>query len=554
MTVLFFWLGKSERPDNIDRWLGELAKKGWTLEESINVEQADRAVWMGAPFILAGEKPELDLYMDRLNAASIGLLKDHAYFWLLTEHEAYEHSRLPDDRIVVLEWNQKGQNIIWDRLSLLTVFPKMAGLSRATHLLREKIQVIAQGKKGAWSPVLIIGPSGAGKEVIARSLYEISNRPKEQFAAVAGGWLGDDLARAELFGCVPGAFTGAVDRKGLLEEFTNGTVFIDDFDAAPVAIQGALLRILSTPRGTEATFPRLGSTKNEHTNVWLMFATNASVEQMLENDRLREDFFFRFEDRVLVVNPLNERPADFPAIARDIWDELWADESELTNRAPLPSDALSALYGRKLKWQGNVRTLRALLALVQAMKKLRVHYHRSAWSLLEVILSRGNTYQHWVGIIATPFFSEGQPVGSIARQIVEADVGVQCAGYSKLSLPKGRTKSSLPDSANLTPSEQEAKKALTVAGWELFCGVLKGEKPTQSARVLRISVRLARLVCFASRKGEVTKNDAVDMGTKKSTAESDLKVLVRARLLRVRNVSAPANELKSYERVGEWFS
>jgi hypothetical protein len=109
--------------------------------------------------------------------------------------------------------------------------------------------------------------------------------------------------------CVSANTQRGVAYPGLVQLFTNGALFIDDFESAPRNLQETRLRIMSTRRGHAAAYRKVGGNRNEETNAWLIFATNSAVDKLLHDERLREDFLYRFEDRVVMIPPLKERPA-----------------------------------------------------------------------------------------------------------------------------------------------------------------------------------------------------------------------------------------------------
>jgi len=111
---------------------------------------------------------------------------------------------------------------------------------------------------------------------------------------------------------------------GILETNVDGAVFLDDFDAAGLsALQRALLRVIGADCGKPGTFSRLGGIGELPTNTWLIFATNADIADKIGNGEIRPDFIYRFEERVLHLLPLGERPADIPPIARRLWESIW---------------------------------------------------------------------------------------------------------------------------------------------------------------------------------------------------------------------------------------
>jgi DNA-binding NtrC family response regulator len=395
--------------------------------------EVDRAVWTGQPFILAGQRASLNAWLDSLDESSLAVLEDHAFFWVLTAGK-YGHDRLPNDRLVVLDWDSQEQHIIRESVSALERFSRLAGLSRGLQHLREEIVRIGSGHQGPWSPTLILGESGSGKEGTAHSLVAASERVGSPgLHSMSGAWLRleEGLALSEVFGIEKRAVPLAAERAGLVETYSEGAIFVDDFDTAPVLLQEQLLRITSTPRGQKARYRRVGGQKERETNVWLLFATNANIEEMLATQKMRMDFLFRFGDRVLVVPPLQERPADIPAIARRMWTGL-CEHFGIADRNSIPWRSLRDLQAKRLAWEGNVRELEALLSLVASMASMPQHRADSTGSLIEQVLARGPGYKQWFGILSSRVFTvapQPKPPDRVA-QIFHMDAGGEVDGFS----------------------------------------------------------------------------------------------------------------------------
>jgi len=531
-------------------WLDGLAASDAELK-LITYEKrvASHAVWLGDPFLVIGDSRRLDAYLTTLDDKDLEILNDCAYFWLLTENEGFTHPKLPTDRLITLSWNASGQNVVREALRLLQAFPRLKGLSKRMHFIREEIKRISFGPVSPGYSVLILGDSGVGKEEVAQSLFEASERGKRDHVegsamyAVGGAWLNMEpgMALTELIGLAPNR-NDKSKYAGLLKLFSNGALFIDDFESSPVNVQETLLRIMSTRRGMPAIYRQVGGTKDEFTLSWLLFATNANLQKLRDASRLREDFLYRFEDRVLIIPPLAERPADFPAISHAMWSLLW--ESTNHEADVLRSSHLREIYGRKFKWEGNVRTLRALFALVVSMRCNPAHNHRSVGALIEMILARGDTYWHWVRIFETKFYVTGQ---SLVEEIRNADSGHRCFG----SMPTVKL-----DENQLLPSERKALEVLTAEGWSIFKKLLSDAPPTKSKDILRVSVRLARVIWYVSQAETITVKILQHLTGVKSdqTARGDLAILANYDLkdLTKRKVRGPGPALL-LERPGKYL-
>ncbi len=193
-------------------------------------------------------------------------------------------------------------------------------------------------------PVLITGPNGAGKEVLADIVHANSARKDRPYIKVNAGALPDQLIEAELFGTESGAFTGAKARIGRFEAADGGTIFLDEIGNLPLAGQAKLLRVLQT-----GEYERLGSSTTRRADVRVVAATNLPLRDAMREGRFREDLYYRLSVIELQLPPLAERRDDVLPLTR----------SFLPAGARLTSDAERALLNHS--WPGNVRELRNVL-------------------------------------------------------------------------------------------------------------------------------------------------------------------------------------------------
>jgi two-component system, NtrC family, response regulator GlrR len=197
--------------------------------------------------------------------------------------------------------------------------------------------------------VLILGETGTGKEICARSLHYLSSRAERPFVPVNCGAIPADLVENELFGHESGAFTSAMGRQsGLLQDADGGTLFLDEIDTLPVSSQVKLLRFLQ-----EKEFRPLGSGKPRRVDVRLLAASNVDVAESMRAGRFRHDLFYRVSVLSLELPPLRERRGDIPLLARHFL-ERYASEFRRPVRDITPGalQDLSAYH-----WPGNVREL-----------------------------------------------------------------------------------------------------------------------------------------------------------------------------------------------------
>ncbi len=223
----------------------------------------------------------------------------------------------------------------------------LVGNSAALRQLRESIQRLA------WipSPVLILGESGSGKELVARDLHRLGSDPRAPYLAVNSAALPENLVESELFGHERGAFTGASSvRKGAFEAAGRGTIFLDEIGELPLAAQAKLLRVLE-----EREVTRLGGNRAVAVEARVVAATNRDLEAEVAAGRFRQDLFYRLNVHVLRVPPLRERLSDVPELASRFVEAL-SDRFGIRPKR-LSADALEVLIG--YDWsRNNVRELR----------------------------------------------------------------------------------------------------------------------------------------------------------------------------------------------------
>jgi DNA-binding NtrC family response regulator len=203
------------------------------------------------------------------------------------------------------------------------------------------------------APVLILGETGTGKELIARHIHEAGARRDKPFRAINCGAMPASLIESVLFGHERGAFTGANEtRKGIFEEADGGTLFLDEIGELPLVAQAALLRVLETKQLT-----RVGGTRVIHVDVRCVSATHCDLDAMIANKTFRSDLFHRLNLLTLHVPPLRERTDEIEPLALRFLRS--ADLGALSGAHTFSSEALSCL--RAYAWPGNVRELRNVI-------------------------------------------------------------------------------------------------------------------------------------------------------------------------------------------------
>jgi len=196
--------------------------------------------------------------------------------------------------------------------------------------------------------VLIYGPSGTGKELIAKAIHAHSLRKKNNFLPVNCAALPEPLLESEMFGHIKGSFTGASsDKKGLFEAANGGTIFLDEIGAMPLSIQGKLLRVLQ-----EKEVRRVGSNKTIKVNARVVAATNVPLEKLIEEGTFREDLYYRLSVIPIEISELKERQEDILPLVYHIIKNETADGSEL----PTIDNEVCTIF-ETYSWPGNVREL-----------------------------------------------------------------------------------------------------------------------------------------------------------------------------------------------------
>ena len=229
------------------------------------------------------------------------------------------------------------------------ILGRILGESPAMLRLLEEAKSVAPTR----CPVLVQGETGSGKELLARSVHEMSPRAKGPFEVVDCGSIPKDLIESELFGHERGSFTGAVrDRRGLFEMAHHGTIFLDELGELPLSAQTRLLRVLQ-----EGCFRRVGGEETIQVDVRVVAATNRDLWQEVEAGRFRSDLYYRVSVLTLHVPPLRERREDIPVLARHFArvaaEEMGAPELRID----------SELERRLLEhhYPGNIRELQNLI-------------------------------------------------------------------------------------------------------------------------------------------------------------------------------------------------
>ncbi len=231
------------------------------------------------------------LVRDLLDPFTVALENDHRVRELISLREAVE----ADNRSLL------------SRLGRHDIVDSVVGAETGLKEVMEHIALVAPSD----APVLILGETGSGKEVVARSIHMRSRRAAKPFLRVNCGAIPSELVDSELFGHERGSFTGAVgDRKGWFERADGGTLFLDECGELPPAAQVRLLRILQ-----DGQFERVGGERSRHVDVRIVAATHRDLETMVADGRFRQDLWYRLAVFPVHLPPLRDRLSDIPALA-----------------------------------------------------------------------------------------------------------------------------------------------------------------------------------------------------------------------------------------------
>ena len=246
--------------------------------------------------------------------------------------KAFEKKELKEKAIVLEE-----------QLQRIEAHDRFIGESKEINAVKKAIALV--GKSNI--PVLILGETGTGKELVARAIHGLSTRSHNPFVIINASNLQESILESELFGYKKGAFTGAhIDKMGLLQIANTGTFLVDEVADMGTSIQSKLLRVLET-----GVFRKLGDTKEITVDVRFIFATNKSIEEEIKANRFRKDLFYRLNTFVIQVPPLRERKDDIPILTEYFLEK----HARKGIKKVVSKRAMNLLMD--YHWPGNVREL-----------------------------------------------------------------------------------------------------------------------------------------------------------------------------------------------------
>jgi two-component system, NtrC family, response regulator AtoC len=227
-------------------------------------------------------------------------------------------------------------------------FGRLVGISDAMRRLYKLLSRVAPSQ----ASVFLSGESGVGKEMVARTIHDLSPRRRKPFVPVNCGAISPNLMESELFGHEKGSFSGASRRRrGYFEQADGGTLFLDEITEMPSDLQVKLLRVLESGK-----VMRVGAEQSVQVDVRILAATNREPKAAIEENRMREDLYYRLRVLHIGIPPLRERVEDIPLLAEVLLEEISAREGVTKELCP---EILAVL--KDYDWPGNVRELRNAL-------------------------------------------------------------------------------------------------------------------------------------------------------------------------------------------------
>jgi len=338
--------------DVIDRWAAARASRSYAPDARDRVRASlgavDRGGWLVlGPLLRDGELLGLLLVEPKGDPGVEGLrLIDELL-------DPFSGAVANDTRLAELarlrEAAEAENRALRTRLARQDIRETVVGATSGLRTVMERVEQVARTD----APVLVLGETGSGKEVVAREIHARSARANGPFLRVNCGAIPAELVDSELFGHEKGSFTGAVSmRLGWFERADGGTLFLDEVAELPPAAQVRLLRVLQ-----DGTFERVGGERSLHADVRLVAATHREVQSLVAQQQFREDLWYRISVFPIRLPPLRERKQDIPALAR----HFASSAGQRLHGTVLVPSATDLELLAAWDWPGNVRELAAVI-------------------------------------------------------------------------------------------------------------------------------------------------------------------------------------------------
>jgi len=355
--------------------------------------------------------------------------KDGQYRWFLIRYNPFrnDHGQVTrwyatgtdiDDRVRAEQRTRNENLALREQIDRDSMFEDIVGSSEALRKVLRQIAKLASSD----STVLILGETGTGKELIARSIHKRSNRADRAFIGVNCAAIPQSLIASELFGHEKGAFTGATQRRlGRFESANGGTIFLDEVGDLPPEIQVALLRVLQ-----EREIERVGSNKAIPIDVRVIAATHRDLNALVDEGKFREDLLYRLNVVPIDVPPLRERVADVPLLVEYFIDRFSKKAGKKFRTIHKKSLRLLQAYG----WPGNIRELQNVIERAVILCEGEIFSVDETWLKREMPVGRSRM---------------GTLNGTLVRQEKELIEAALAEANGRISGPSGAaTKLGLP--------------------------------------------------------------------------------------------------------------
>ena len=357
--------------------VNELSKRGYNVAEAGN----------GLEALDLLEKKEYDVLLLDLNMPGLGgieVLKKIKYLDIPTEVivltayatvstaveamklGAYDYLTKPfnlEELATVVEKAYEKKMLVNENVVLKSQMKRQFETGKIVTKSKLMLEMLETVKKVAVSnlSVLINGESGVGKEIIAKTIHNASERIEKPFTPINCGAIPENMLESELFGHEKGAFTGAYIKKlGLLEIANNGTLFLDEIGEMPLQLQTKLLRVIETGK-----FFRVGGTREVKVDVRFVSATNKDIKAEVEKGNFRSDLYYRLTTVVIQIPPLRERKEDIPALV-----EHFIDTASSFRDRQFSKKAMELILN--YSWPGNVRELQNVVQRTLLLSKSNI--------------------------------------------------------------------------------------------------------------------------------------------------------------------------------------
>ncbi|NCC24892.1 MAG: nif-specific transcriptional activator NifA [Deltaproteobacteria bacterium] len=312
----------------------------------------DRISFLGVPILVNGE-PIGVLHVDRLFLDDVDVAEDMEFLSVVATLVAQFISL--NEKVRRREEHLRAENVqLRSQLVRGGKGPFLVGRSQSMQEVQRQMERVASTK----ATVLLLGESGVGKTLIARTIHEISDRKTRPFVKVNCASIPENLLESELFGYERGAFTGASGtRAGRFEDADGGTIFLDEIGDLPLSVQAKFLRVLQ-----EREFERLGSNRTRTVDVRVIAATNRDLHNLSGRSEFRADLYYRLSVFPITVPPLRERREDVPGLLNYFLNKAAQDYARTLSLTP---EALQSLVNHH--WPGNVREMENLVERLAIM-------------------------------------------------------------------------------------------------------------------------------------------------------------------------------------------